>query len=258
MRTIDTGYLDLLSASSTNDTLNAVTGALPVFDIWNVQADVFIRARTLCQVRMGVQFSNNPFEFTDAAKELSATYFTNAGWNDDNTWHDIFALAGVTPRLFVRFVALGKNTSGSGSESMQIRVMIRVKPFRSRLVNTAFRRANTKGNDATWNAVPMSNPIATEGFSSHRVALDVSSMTGGLDVGLGYQQTNTPDDPSSWGTVTTLGSTVSADGVVFPTAFSSVSFTKKFVRYVVNCRNTSGGTEIEACHCAVRIELRGE
>ena len=258
MRTIDTGYLDILSASSTADTITPISGALPAFDIRDVQADVFIRARTSCQVRVGVQFSNNPFEFTDAAKEIVAAYYTNAGWNDDNTWHDIFALSGVTPRLFMRFAALGKNTAGSATESMQIRATIRIKPFRARLVNTTIRRASSKGSDASWNAVPMSNPIATEGFSSHRVAMDISSITGGLDAGLGFQQTNTPDDPSSWGTVTTLGSTVSADGVVFPTTFSTVSFSKKFVRYVLNCRNTTGGTEIEACHCALRIELRGE
>jgi hypothetical protein len=256
MRTIDTGYVDILSSSSSADTSNVLTGAIPCYDIREVQADVFIRAKTLCQVRIGVQFSTNPLNFTDAPKELAAAYKSTLGWNDDSTWTNIFTLASTTPRVFVRFVALAKNTSGSGTESMQIRVRIRIKPLRARLVTTEIRRGNTKGTDASSAICPISDPIAVEGFGEHRVHGEVSSMTGGVEATLGWQETDTPDDPTTWSSATAIGSAVTSDGTIFGTTFTSVSFTKKYVRYVASVKNSAGGTAVEACHLAMRLELR--
>ena len=256
MRTIDTGYVDILSCSSSADTMTVLTGAIPAYDLRDVAADVFIRAKTLCQVRIGVQYSHNPFNFSDTPKELWASYKSTLGWNDDTGFTNIFTLASTTPKLFVRFVALAKNTSGSGTESMQIRVLLRCKPLRSRLVTTEIRRVNTKGTDASSATCPISDPIATEGFSEYRLHGEITSMTGGIEATMGYQETDTPDDPTTWSAATSIGSAATSDGVILGTTFTSITFTKKYARYVVLGKNSAGGTAIEACHCSMRIELR--
>ena len=98
---IDTGFQDIVAADTTADLSNPLTGPILACTLKNVKLSALLRAVVGLKMRIGVQFSNNPMEFTDAPKELSATYWTAAGWNRSNTAVDIFSLAGTTPRMWV-------------------------------------------------------------------------------------------------------------------------------------------------------------
>lgn len=244
-RQLDTPVTELVSGDSATDTTNPLTDAIPAEH----------RALTLIKVRIGVQFSNNPLEFTDTPKELTG-YVTAAGWTLGNTWYDLFALAGTTPRMFVRFVALARNTSGALAESAQCRIRVRTKVMAVKRLAFVATKANTAGSDTTYAYTALTEVFETWGFGEHRAYLDLSSSSGGIRMQVGLQETDTPDDPTSWVNTALLGTEVSVAGVIFPTSFASVTFTKKFGRYVLVCRDAAGGAEVKALRAAGQIHLR--
>lgn len=263
MATIDTGYVDILSNSTSADTVTALTDALAVADLKEVEIDVFLRASTpKSKVRIGIMYADNPFDFSGAtATAFTGTELvgvTNAGWNYGAFSGDVSTIA--TPKLFCRFVALGKNdTGGVTGEGMQVRVLIRPVPFQKRIVAGPRRRVQTKGSDSAANTCPLTEPFETSGLEAHRLWREITSAATGnvISITFGTQETNTPDDPTSWSAIATLGSAVTSNQVVQPASFAAITFTKRFARYAASVINAAGGTAIEGAHVGLRAELRG-
>ncbi len=253
---IDTGFQDIVAADATADLNNPITGPILACTLKNVKVAVLLRAIVGLKVRIGVQFSNNPMEFLDAPKELSGTYWTAAGWNRSNTAVDIFSLAGTTPRLWVRFVALTQTVSGTLAGSAEARVRITPAPVRVQRVGGPWRKVNTRGSDSTPATHPATGGVEVLGFAEQRVLIEVADLTGALGVTVIAQESNTPDDPTSWSDVAAIGTEITAAGVTFPTTFTATAFTMRYGRWAVRVRNGTGGTDIEACRVLVTVEIR--
>lgn len=254
---IDTGVQDIVAADDTADLSNPLTGPILACTLKKVKVAAMLRAIVGLKMRVGVQFSNNPMEFTDAPKELTAAYWNTAGWNRSNTAVDLFALAGTTPRVWLRFVALTQTPSSvtlAGSAEALVQIM--ATPVRYLRVQGPWRKVNTRGSDSTYATHPVTGAIDALGFTEQRVMVEVADLTGPMGVTVVYQETNTPDDPTSWTDVGTIGSELTAAGMTFPTIFSATAFTMRWGRWAVKARNATGGTDIEACRVAVVAEIR--
>jgi len=79
MSTIDTGFREIVSGSASVDTINVLTGAISAMQVQNTTVHLYLRAHTPLKVRIGVQWSNNPHEFTGAATYFAAGYTSAAG-----------------------------------------------------------------------------------------------------------------------------------------------------------------------------------
>ena len=253
----DSGVLDFISGDATTDVITPLSGPMPSGDWGTVTVDLWLRALT-AKVRIGVQFTNNPSEFTAAAKELAVTYVTAVGWTRGTTLFNLFAVTGATPATYFRFVAMALNTSGSLAGAGQIRIVVTPTPFNVfKRLASPYVRANTKASDSSYAYTPAVPVFETAGITGQRVMLDVAGVSGAIKVQAGSQETDTPDDASSWANVGTVGSEVTAVGVVFPTVFVAVTFTKRYGRYVVSAKNDTGGTEVESAMVRIVVEARG-
>jgi hypothetical protein len=253
---IDTGFQDIVAADNAADLSNPLTGPILAYTLKNVKLAAELRAIVGLKMRVGIQFSNNPMEFTDTPKELSGTYWNTAGWNRSNTAVDLFNLTGTTPRVWLRFVALTQTPSGTVAGSAEARIQIAPEPIRSQRVQGPWRKVNTRGSDSSYATHPVTGAIDVLGFTEQRVIIEVADLSGSMGVTVVYQETNTPDDPTSWTDVGTVGSELTASGMRFPTAFSATAFTMRWGRWAVAVRNGTGGTDIEACRVAVIVEIR--
>jgi hypothetical protein len=254
----DSGIMEFVTGDSSTEVVSALSEPMRSGDWDAVTIDLWLRALAGAKVRVGVQFSNNPFEFTDTAKEFAATYVTANGWTRGTTTYDLFAVTGATPRTWFRFVALGLNTSGSLAGGGQIRIVVAPKPLRIlRRVKSGTVRVNTKGSDSSQAKTPVAEVFETAGFTVHRVVLEVVGISSTMKIQVGCEETDTPDDPTTWSTVGSLGSEVTAVGVTFPTTFSNVSFTRRYARYVISAKNDTGGTDIESAIVSILVEVRG-
>jgi hypothetical protein len=259
-RTIDTGIVDLLTDDASNDVVTPLTGAVRAIEMKDVQLDVWILARTMAQVRIGVEYSNNPVDFYSGVsrKELFAGYLTTAGWNYGTAWYDLFNVTGLADadyKLYTRLVGLAKTTmSSTKAEGMQLRALIRQKPIRPQTLASPFVRVNTKGSTSVSNFTPITGPMSTDGVAIHRVTTEVAANSG-CSLTVEWQQTDTPDDVTSWATGGTVGSSITGTGMTYPGKPVSVSPSKRSMRYGVQSLNVSG-TEIESAIVRFVIDQR--
>jgi len=162
-----------------------------------------------------------------------------------------------TPALYVRFVALALNVSGSKSESGQLRAIIKpTLTFKAWVVDGGHRKVHTKGSDTTPALVPVTDPFETAEASQLRTLVEISGSAGGIEMTLIYQESDTPDDPTSWTTAAT-GSMYNTEAVNYPTTFNATSWSRRYGRLTASSKNSTGGTEVKAAHMHVRCELRG-
>lgn len=264
-RTLDTGIVSIVTDDPTNDVVNAITAPMRAIDVKEVLPDVWLMGRTKAQVRLGVEFSDNPVDFitgvgvTVARKELFAGYITTQGWSYGAAWYDVFNLTGLVSvdyRLYLRFVALAKTTSASTkAEGVQLRVLFHQKPLKSRTVSSPMVRVNTKGSNVTPTFLPVTDPLPAADVAAHRVTAEVMANTG-CSLTVGWQQSDTPDDVASWGTVTALGTAITGNAMVYPGKPVTVAPTKRAIRYGVQCLNVGAGTEIESALVRLTIDQR--
>lgn len=254
----DSGILDFVSRDTAIEVVSVLGGPMLAGDWGTFTIDLWLRALTATKARIGVQFSNNPAEFTDAPKELAATYITGNGWTRGTTAFDLFNVTGATPRTFFRFVVLALNTSGGMAGGGQIRIVATPNPQKVfHRLTTAYVKANTKASDSAAAHTPATGVFPTAGVTEHRVILDVVGTSGAIKIQAGCQETDTPDDASTWSNVGSVGSEVTAPGVTFPTNFASVTYTKRFARYVIYGKNDTGGAEVESAMVRLIVEVRG-
>ena len=259
---LDTGILEILTNDDTNDVSNPLTAPIRAIQMKEVALDVWMRGLTTnMSSRIGVQLSNDPIDFTSGSEAVLVTgYQSSNGWVYGTTWHDLTSL-GLTDAnygLYLRFVALAKrSTAGSGIESGQIRLRVRQKPVRARTLTSSMVRVNSEGSGSTTVFVPMTNPIPTEGVAVHRVMTEVSANMG-VSVQPAWQETDTPDDASSWSAATTIESAVVSNAVSYPGNVASVSFTKRFCRYGADCKNNTATTPVKAALVRLTIDQRDQ
>jgi hypothetical protein len=245
----DTGMIEVISDDPTNDVMNPITQVFRAIDLKDMNFDVWIGARTDCQGRLGVEFSDNPVDFTGAVqKELAATYLSNPGWNFGSTWVDIWNLSGLANadyKMYARIVARVKTGVGKTTlQSMILRVRAQQKPIRPRTLVTPWVLVNSFGTTGTACIHPCTGAIPADGVAVHRVMLEVVK----------WQETNTPDDVTSWGGGATLASGITGNGVTYPGKVTSVTPTKRFMRYVVDV--THAGSTVEGARVRLTIDQR--
>ena len=117
-------------------------------------------------------------------------------------------------------------------------------------------RVNTKGSDSSYAVHALTGAIDVMGYTEQRVMVELAGLTGGMGVTILTQQTNTPEDRTSWTDVATLGSELTAAGVTFPTTFSATAFTMRYGRWAAKVRNATAGVDVEACLVALVAEIR--
>jgi hypothetical protein len=254
----DSGIVDLLTGDSTTITTSPLSGAMRTGEWKSMTIDAWARALVAAKFRIAVQWSDNPAEFTGTPDYFNSTYITANGWTRATTVFDLFSIAGTTPKTWFRFVAQGLDTSGTLAGGGQIRIVVKPSPMVCfHRLTSSYVRCNTKASDSTACFTPVSDVIPTTGITENRVVIDVVAITGAIKLQVGIQETDTPDDPTSWTSVSTYGSEVTSTGVTFPTAFTAVSFTRRFARYVMSAKNDTGGTEVEAGLVRLIVEARG-
>ena len=74
----------------------------------------------------------------------------------------------------------------------------------------------------------------------------------------GWQETDTPDDASSWSAATTIESAVTSNTVSDPGNVAAVTFTKRFCRYGVDCKNDTATTPVKAALVRLTIDQRDQ
>lgn len=255
----DTGLVTVISDDPTNDVANPITQVFRAIDLKDLMLDVWIGARTKAQVRIGIQFSDNPTDFSSAVqKEFSAGYLTTAGWNYGASWIDIWNLSGLANadyRMYCRIVALVKTTNSSTKlESMIVRVRSQGKPIRPRTLVAPWVLANSAGSTSTGAIHPCTGALPADGVAFHRVMTELSGATG-ISVQLRWQETNTTDDAASWGGGGTIGSAMTTNGMTYPGKIVAVAPTKRYMRYVVDVTN-GAGTDIEGVRVHLTIDQR--
>jgi hypothetical protein len=115
----------------------------------------------------------------------------------------------------------------------------------------------TKESDTTALFVPLSGATVTDRINQLRATIDRDSSSGDCRLQAAYQETDTPDDPDSWGAAVAFGSTADNNGILYPTAWSSVSFTKRHARFGALASNIStSGQIIEAIRATMRVDAR--
>jgi hypothetical protein len=255
---LDSGIHEFVTGDPATEVVTPITDALRTGDWSEFKLEIWFAALVGAKARIGVQFSNNPAEFTDAAKELETTYITANGWTRPTTVYDLFNVTGATPRTWFRLVVHRLNTSGGLAGSGQVRVLATKTPLAVfRRIVTPFVRANTKGSDSAPAKTPLCDGFLSDGITEHRLLLDVACFTGPLKVQVQVQETDTPDDPSTWAHLANLGGEVTTAAVTFPTTFGAVAPTKRYLRYVASVKNDTGGTDIESVVLRVVVEARG-
>lgn len=161
-----------------------------------------------------------------------------------------------TPKLFLRFVWLGLNTSGSATTAVQVRALITIKPLKSRTFTIGPIRIPSSGSSGTWLVIPLIAPIPSEIVDAIRGTLELESTTGDLEVKAAYQKSNKPLDASDWdGDTDIAGTTRNSNGISYGGTFASVAVNEDFIRIVAKVRNVSGN-DLEAARISVRIDIR--
>ena len=253
---IDTGFREATAADATADLCIPLTGAILAYTLRNVKLSLLLRAIVGLKGRLAVQFTNNALEWLDTPKELTAAYWNTPGWNRSDTAVNIFTLSGCTPRTFVRFVLLTQTPSGTLAGSAQVRARISAVALRAQRVPGPWSRVNTKGSDSSYAVHALTGAIDVMGYTEQRVMVELAGLTGGMGVTILTQQTNTPEDRTSWTDVATIGSELTAAGVTFPTTFSATAFTMRYGRWAAKVRNATAGVDVEACLVALVAEIR--
>lgn len=180
------------------------------------------------------------------------------GWTRGSTVYDLFNVTSATPATFFRFVALGLNTTGTLAGGGQIRILARPVALKVyRRLATGQVKANTKASDSASAQTPATTPFETAGIVEHRAVMEVVGISGPIKLQPSAQETNTPDDDTSWTSVGLLGTEVTAVGTTFPTVFVAVAYTKRYGRYVINAKNDTGGADVECATVRIIVEARG-
>lgn len=256
----DTGMVEVCSDDPSTDVVCPLTPVVRANELKDVLADVWIGAKSKSKVRIGVEFSDNPVDFGSATrKELFASYLSAAGWNYGSAYVDIWSLAGFAAsdyKMYARLVALTLTTTSSTKfESMRLRARFYGKTLTPRTLVTPMTMVFSKGLTSSA-VVPCSGPILTDKVAMHRIMTEMRGNTG-ASVTVRWQETNTPDNPASWGGGATVGSAITANGMTYPGQLVSVSPTKRYMRYAADCVNTSGANaDIEGALVRMTIDLR--
>src|SRR5687767_2423206 len=173
-RKFDSGVLDFITGDTSTETVTPLSGAMRAGDWATLRYDLWFRALSAAKGRIGGQFSNNPFEFTAAAKPFAATYVTANGWTRASATYDLFNITDADPAMFFRFVVLGLNTSGALAGSGQVRLVATPTPLKVlKRMTTPYAKINTKGSDSVAAKTPVGDVFETAGITEHRVVQDV-------------------------------------------------------------------------------------
>lgn len=255
---LDTGEQAVLSNDETTPVFNPMTPSLPTGGTNEVRVTVWLAAVGATKVRPAIEFSDDGVNYTDAAKELDATYLTSAdeGFTYGDSFVSLFTLPSTTPRRFMRLGVQALNTTtGGNTESAQARLLVERRPIRSRSIMGRWTKVHTLGDTVNKNFIPMCDAVETDFIKELRFFWELAGSSGDLVMEAAYQETDTPDDLSSWSTPEAVGSAVSSEGVVSGTTFTSVSLTKKFLRAGFLVYNDSG-SDIEAARAWMLMEAR--
>lgn len=231
------------------------------FAIW---LGAIVGAASPIKVAPGVQFSNDGVNWSDTPKRIDLSagtpYATTDGWAmGDGSYKDLFALAGVTPRLFLRWGLMGLNgTSGADTTTQSALANLRadLKPIEAATVEAAWTKLHCAA-DTSVVVHALTEPIPTRDVAEYRLTLEwMEATTANLRLQGGYQLSDTPDTPSSWGAVTNIGSLLSSPAITWGTTFAALAATtKRHIRFVLQCSKITG-TTVEATFARMRVDTR--
>jgi len=265
--------LEIASKHNTAEVWNPLTGAINSTLLRNVR----LRARfTGAEYRSGraiqvlpcAQFSDDGLLWSSSETGFGANYL--APTNDEWTWldgtasptgafTDVFG-GSFSPRCFVRFGLRALNTETTDLLTARCELVLEAQPIPAHTLRFAPIRVHTGGNASWGNELffPTSAPISTEDVGEVRSTLWMDALTTDVTIGAALQVTDTPEDPSSWTTWTTLWGTRTSNGVTGGTTFTSVGAAeqaKNWCRFGVIAKNTTGST-FESCLAALRVDYR--
>jgi hypothetical protein len=156
--------------------------------------------------------------------------------------------------MYLRFVARVKTGSGKTTlQSMIVRVRAQQKPIRARTLVTPWVLVNIFNATGTACIHPCTGAITADGVAVHRVVLEVAGNSG-VSLAIKWQETNTPDDVTSWGGGATITSGITGNGMTYPGKVASVAPTKRFMRYVVDA--THAGSTVEGARVRMTVDQR--
>lgn len=256
MGTIDSGVQDVLSDSTSTTTWAWMTGPVRTADLQDVKMDLWFAGMGAIKGRGAVQFSDDGVTWTDSEKELFASYVTDDGWSFGSSFSDLFSLSGTTPRTYCRFGLQLLNTTGSDVESAQARIRVHMRPLVAKVVSAGPRKVHSTGSTTTWSFVPLTEGVLGADIEEVRATFEVFCRSSQAKVKVGYQQTDTPDDLTSWGAATEVdGTTLTANDLSYGTSFVTLTPTKSHVRFGAMVQNASTD-EIHAALMRLRLEYR--
>jgi hypothetical protein len=253
-----TDYIDILANDASTPLWNPriLPRPLNTTMLREIRLAGFLSGNSGLKVRGGIDFSSDGVNFPSASKELGTTYFNSVGWNHGTVWHDVWALTGVTRQLFARIGVQTLTNSGTRTEGAQLRLLVEGKPFWSETMTFGPRKVHTRGS-TTALFCPMSEPIQATRIRELRATVDRSTSSGAFSTQPGWQETDTPEDPSSWSAVTLFGSATTADGYSPGTDFTTITLTKRYLRFGMSSFNPAPiGTTYEAGVVALRVDVR--
>jgi hypothetical protein len=188
-------------------------------------------------------------------------YADSGGWTYKDSVVDLYSQG--TPKLFVRFGMLARNSSATSKvESVLTRLRLDLRPNPSGTWHWGPTRVQTKGStsDSDYVFSRLSPALKAEKITELRVSLEMRADTGNITIQPAYQVS---DDNVTWednsgsgaGTFTRISSvSLSAEGYDYG-SFSSVTLTKKYIRFGVVGKNQSGSLN-ECCHGLLRVDWR--
>ncbi|MFT5460840.1 MAG: hypothetical protein ACI9K2_007360 [Myxococcota bacterium] len=241
-----------------DDTADAVltplTGAYPTASIEDMVADLWLGGLTGSKYKLVAQFSDDAVTWNSTLLELSSNYISTVGWTQADYEGDLHTTAGTDTRLYVRFGVIGRLDSAGPTQTAQARIRVRAAAVQTATVAGPSLALHTLGS-STKVFLPSSQVVPTEGLANARRTVRVDSVTEDVTVWVGFQTTDTPDDPTSWSAITTISAGRTTVGVSFAQQFSAVTFAGRFARFGIVVAN-SANSDIEAAVAAFSVDLR--
>lgn len=109
-------------------------------------------------------------------------------------------------------------------------------------------------DDTTGTDHVLTDASSTAGVKEVRFSVEVMNAAGSV-VAQGYYQVSY--DGLTWTSPTPVGVQRESDGVAYGTTFTALSSTRRWVRYGVRLRNSSGSA-LNTAYVTLRVETKGD
>lgn len=247
----ETGLQEVISNSWTSGgkLFNVLTPAFDSTQLNAVRLGIYLDA-PLQKATPGVQWSDDGVNW--GTPTSIGTFSATQGWTFETA-----SLFTLSPKNFARFGAfvLNSTTSDAANRTGQAKLRLERRSQFGRSLNAGPQKVNTKGSTSTGAFHPLTSVVPTARFNKIRRTLVLATTSGDVKLEAAYQQTNTPDDETTWDAAVGFGSVVSSEGISFGAGFTTASLTKKWARFGVIAKNISG-SDLEACLASLRVDLR--